>query len=163
MKHIHLKKLAVFGIVSGLIAASQSHMIAVEIQGILAKSNDDRYKLYINSRNNKVMADQGYTSEFGQMLTEDQLLSQLNEHGKLLYDKMSPESKTLAIKLASRTCKGTNECKGQGSCSSNDHSCAGKNTCYGMSQCNFKDKNIALKVAQKLQTEKRLQINSGSY
>lgn len=62
----------------------------------------------------------------GQMMTEDQLMSQLNEQGKQMYRGLSPEGKTLAIKLASRSCKGTNDCKGQGACKTADHSCAGK-------------------------------------
>lgn len=99
----------------------------------------------------------------GQLMTEDQLMSQLNEQSKQMYRSMDPEGKALAIKLASRSCKGTNDCKGQGSCKTSDHSCAGKNSCAGTSKCSFKDKNLAVKVAYQKQSEKRMQTNSGSY
>ncbi len=37
----------------------------------------------------------------GDMMTEDQLKSQLNDQGKEMYDNLSPEGKALALKLAS--------------------------------------------------------------
>lgn len=99
----------------------------------------------------------------GQLMTESQLMSQLNNEGKRIYNSLSPEGKAMAIKLASRSCKGTNDCKGQNACKSDDHSCAGKGSCAGSSTCSFKDKNQAVKVAAQKQAEKRAKTNSGSY
>jgi hypothetical protein len=36
---------------------------------------------------------------------------------------------------ASHACKGHNECKGQGGCSSSDNGCKGKNSCKGKGGC----------------------------
>jgi hypothetical protein len=98
----------------------------------------------------------------GQLMTEDQLMSQLNDQGKQMYKSMNPEGKAMAIKLASRSCKGTNDCKGQNSCKSTSNSCAGKSSCAGTSQCSFKDKNLAVKVAAQQQVAKRSMTNAGS-
>ena len=37
------------------------------------------------------------------------------------------------------SCKGHNDCKGQGGCKSGDNGCAGKNTCKGKGGCAMKD------------------------
>lgn len=102
-------------------------------------------------------------SNTGTLMSEDQLMSQLNEHGKQMYRGLNAEGKALAIKLASRSCKGTNDCKGQNACKTANNSCAGKGSCAGTSKCSFKDKNLAVKVAAQKQAEKRAQVNSGSY
>jgi hypothetical protein len=119
------------------------------------------------SRDDLAEADENPMKDTGQMMTEDQLMSQLNEQGKQMYNNLNPEGKAMAIKLASGACKGQNDCKGQGSCKTADHACAGKNSCAGKSQCSFKDKNLAVKVAAQLQATKRAQASgassSGSY
>ncbi len=116
-----------------------------------------------NSRSRGFVAEADtYTSDnAGTLMTEDQLKSQLNDQGKKMYSSMSPEGKALAVKLASRSCKGTNDCKGQNSCKSDANSCAGKGNCAGTSQCSFKDKNMAVKVAAQQQADKRMQTNAG--
>lgn len=88
-------------------------------------------------------------------LKESDLLNQLNPDAKATYQTLSPEGKALALKLANQSCKGLNDCKGLGSCKTDDHSCAGKNGCKGQSKCSFKDKNQAVKVAAKKMAEKR--------
>lgn len=108
-------------------------------------------------------ANENLYASSGQLMTEDQLKSQLNEQGKQQYNSMSPEGKAMALKLASRSCKGTNDCKGQNACKADDHSCAGKGSCAGSSVCSFKDKNQAVKIAAQKQAEKRAKTNSGSY
>lgn len=96
----------------------------------------------------------------GQLMSEQELNSQLSNEGKFLFSRLSPEGKSLAIKLASASCKGQNDCKGLGSCKTNEHACAGLNGCKGQSQCAFKDKNKAVKVAAMRMAEKRGFIQS---
>ena len=46
-----------------------------------------------------------------------------------------------AVSAAKHACKGMNECKGQGGCSSGDAGCAGKNTCKGLGGCATTEKH----------------------
>jgi hypothetical protein len=46
---------------------------------------------------------------------------------------------TRADKPKDHSCKGHNDCKGQGGCKSGDNGCAGKNTCKGKGGCATKD------------------------
>lgn len=50
-------------------------------------------------------------------------------------DKQSKDSCNAADGAAKHVCKGHNECKGQGGCSSGDNGCAGKNSCKGKGGC----------------------------
>lgn len=55
--------------------------------------------------------------------------------GKSIVKAGAPD--TFATK--DHSCKGKNECKGQGGCKSGDNGCAGKNTCKGKGGCAVKD------------------------
>lgn len=114
---------------------------------------------------NDEMAKPGYGSIGGQsstqtMMTEDELMSKLNDQGKAMFRSLSPEGKALALKLAGQSCKGHNDCKGLNSCKSDKNACAGQGGCKGQSQCSFKDKNMAVKVAAKKMAEKRAMMNN---
>lgn len=89
------------------------------------------------------------------LMTEDELLIELNESGTKIYRSLSPEGKALAIKLASRSCNGTNECKGQNACRSDKNSCYGQGSCKGQTKCGFANKNDAMKLASDLMAKKR--------
>lgn len=93
-------------------------------------------------------------------LTESELLSQLNDQGKAAYQSLDSSGKALALKLANQDCKGHNECKGMNSCKTEDHACAGKGSCAGTAKTNFKDKNLAVKVAALKMAEKRANASS---
>lgn len=102
----------------------------------------------------------GFTADAGKLSTqrsmsESELLSQLNDQGKAAYQALDSSGKALALKLANQDCKGHNECKGLNSCKTEDHSCAGKGSCAGTAKSNFKDKNLAVKVAAVKMAEKR--------
>lgn len=88
-------------------------------------------------------------------LTESELLSQLNEQSKAAYKGLDAAGKALALKMANQSCKNENECKGMNSCKNKEHSCAGKGSCAGTADSNFKDKNLAVKVAALKMAEKR--------
>lgn len=178
MKKKDLKKLALFGITGGLMVASQGTVKADApegenssdvLTGLMAASCGSHtcssYGGCGNTRGGIIAdADEDTKSDdSGQVMTEDQLMSQLNDQGKQMYKSLNPEGKAMAIKLASRSCKGTNACKGQNSCKSSMNSCAGKGSCAGTSQCSFKDKNLAVKVAAQHQAEKRANTNTGMY
>jgi hypothetical protein len=94
-------------------------------------------------------------------MTEKELMSQLNEKGKELYNSLDADGKAMALKLASGSCKGKNDCKGQSACKSDKNSCAGENKCKGEGTAMFKDKNMAVRIASKKMAEKRSLMNSG--
>lgn len=93
-------------------------------------------------------------------MSESGLLSKLNEQGKAAYQSLDPAGKALALKMANQDCKGQNECKGMNSCKTADHACAGKGSCAGTAPSNFKDKNLAVKVAALKMAEKRANASS---
>ena len=88
-------------------------------------------------------------------MNEADLLGKLNAQGKSAYNGLSPEGKKLALQLSNADCKGKNDCKGLNSCKTDKNECAGKGGCKGQSKCNFKDKNLAVKVAAAKMAEKR--------
>lgn len=96
-------------------------------------------------------------------MSEEELMSQLNDESKRLYQSLTPEGRDLARKLAAGGCKGMNDCKGMGSCKGEDHSCAGMNSCKGKSPGPFHDPNLAVKVAAKKMAEKRAKPTSQGY
>lgn len=96
----------------------------------------------------------------GRIMTENELMSQLNDDGKATYRGLDAEGKALALKLASQDCKGKNDCKGLNSCKSAENSCAGQGSCRGKSQGPFSDKNNAVKLAAKKMAQKRASMNS---
>lgn len=104
----------------------------------------------------------GYTADasksptINRTLTESDLISQLNEQGKASYQRLDPAGKALALKLANQECANKNECRGLNSCRTGEHSCAGKGSCKNTAPVNFKDKNLAVKVAElRTMAEKR--------
>lgn len=88
-------------------------------------------------------------------LTEMDLKAQLNPQTKADFEALSPEGKALALKMANQDCKGKNDCKGQNACKSKTNSCGGQGGCKGTAETNFKDKNMAVKVAKMKMAEKR--------
>lgn len=97
----------------------------------------------------------GQTYSQTRTMTESDLLNQLNDQGKAIYNGLDTEGKALAIRLANQSCKGQNGCKGLNSCKSDKNSCAGEAECKGHSKCRFADKNLAVKVAAKKMASKR--------
>ena len=96
-------------------------------------------------------------------MTEADLLSQLNNQGKAMYNSLDADGKTLALKLANQACKGQNDCKGLNSCKTDKNSCAGEGGCKGQSKCRFADKNVAVRVAgQKMAAKRADLMNKGN-
>jgi hypothetical protein len=89
------------------------------------------------------------------LMTEDELLIQLNDEGTKLYEALTPEGKLLALKVASSRCNGLNECAGLNACSTESNKCAGLGKCKGLGKCAISDSNLAIKFVQKKMAEKR--------
>ncbi len=90
------------------------------------------------------------------LMSEEELLLQLNDEGTKIYNTLSPEGKELARSVASRSCNGTNECKGLNACASDKNKCLGQGECKGQTKCSISDKNLAVKLVAKKMQEKRL-------
>ena len=92
------------------------------------------------------------------LMTEDELLLELNDDSIKLYNSLSPEGKALARFVASQRCNGSNMCKGLNACKTDKNECAGQGACKGKSKCAVSDKNLAVKIAAKKMAEKRNNI-----
>ncbi|SCA64145.1 hypothetical protein SCG7086_CG_00030 [Chlamydiales bacterium SCGC AG-110-P3] len=94
-------------------------------------------------------------AEQAALMTETELLSQLNAESTALYNALDAEGKELARELASQQCAGKNKCGGLNSCADDNNACAGQGGCGGQSKGPFTDKNLAVKVAAKHMKEQR--------
>lgn len=89
------------------------------------------------------------------LMTEEELLLELNDEGLRMYKSLNAEGKALALKVASGMCGGTNQCQGFNACKSEHNACAGKGDCAGKGICAFSDKNLAVKVVYDKMAQKR--------
>jgi hypothetical protein len=96
------------------------------------------------------------------MMSEGDLLLELNNEGVKQYKSLTPEGQALARELASQRCGKTNSCKGRNACKTETNSCAGKGGCKGTTKCAFSDKNLAVKVAAENMANKRSEALKGS-
>lgn len=136
MRKLDLKRLAVLGLVSGIMVQQPIHA--------------DDYKEATEAVDVDEEGNRGY-----HLMTEDELLLELTDEGAKTYNKLSPEGKALAQKVASQRCNGTNECRGLNACKTESNDCAGKGSCRGKSKCAFSDKNLAVKVVSEQMAAKR--------
>jgi hypothetical protein len=119
-------------------------------QGNSGNYNQDNYQNY---RNNP------YLAANDENPTDSQFKLQLSVQGKSDFDNLSPDGKTLAIKMASHDCSGKNECKGQNTCQSAKNTCAGKGACKGQSSCKMSpDKAVQIATMK----DKRTSMNNTS-
>lgn len=89
------------------------------------------------------------------LMTEQELLLELNEEGVKKYNSLSKEGKALAIKVASASCDHTNECNHLNACQTDKNPCAGKGPCAAQGKCSISDKNLAVKLVYDKMNEKR--------
>jgi hypothetical protein len=162
MKKRHLKSIALLGLASGLVISSQATLQAENhtiktIQQILAQmpsSSTDSYTSTDSSadqsKNDPNSQNEGY-----HLMTEKELLLELNDEGTKLYNGLDAEGKELARYVASQRCQATNKCKGLNACKTEHNDCAGQGSCQGKGKCAFSDKNQAVKVVAKKMAEKR--------
>lgn len=159
MKKQELTKLALMGLSSGLLMTSQLSASLANIDGVLAANqvsssnkntnnkSDDDYSQDLDDANDGNM---GY-----HLMSEDELLMELNPQGIATYKSLSPEGKELARKVASQRCNASNPCKGLNACQTDKNDCAGKGSCKMTSKCAFSDKNLAVKVVSEKMKAKR--------
>ncbi len=131
MKKRDMKKIALIGLSTGFLISSQLHGAVVEKAKDAKESATDDY----NDGN------MGY-----HLMTEDELLLELNPEGAKLYKSLDPKGKELVRFVASQRCNGTNACKGLNACQTDKNACLGKGACKGQGKCAISDKNLAVKV-----------------
>ncbi|MEM1282792.1 MAG: hypothetical protein AAGG81_04485 [Chlamydiota bacterium] len=155
-------KLAVMGLSSGLLVTNQLNTPLSAAQHE-TESNGCGSKNGCGGNNGSSGKDESYGKENGNIgfhiLSEDELLLELNAKGEKLYLNLSDEGKELARKVASQRCNWTNECKGLNACQTENNACAGQAACKGQGKCAFSDKNLAVKVVSEKMAEKRKQAN----
>lgn len=100
-------------------------------QGGCGGGNSGRYyPSYFADNSDKAVQDTAT-----QPMTESDFKTKLSPQGKIEYDKLSPEGKAQALKMASHDCSGKNDCKGQNACKTDKNACAGQGGCKGQSKC----------------------------
>lgn len=144
MKKNEIKKIAVLGLATGFLISSQLH----------AEDKDKDLQKKSESEIDYNEGNLGY-----HLLTEDELLLELNDEGTKLYNSLDKEGKELARFVASQRCNHTNNCAGLNACQTDKNECAGKGSCKGTGKCAFSDKNLAVKVVgDKLMKDKRATV-----
>jgi hypothetical protein len=138
MKRHSLKTAAILGLASGLAIAGQ---LKAETKAPVSTATETPDP---NSGN------LGY-----HLLTEEELLLDLNDEGYKLYMSLTPEGKALAREVASMRCAKSNMCKGLNACATETNACAGQGKCKGTGKCALSDKNLAVKLVAKKMNEKR--------
>lgn len=152
MERHHWKKLALLGMTSGLmlsnsLSAKEESSSKTSEKADVKKSDVKKYDPNDGNMNYH-------------MMTEDELLLELNDKGAKMYRELSPEGKALALSVASVMCNASNPCKNLNACQTDEHECAGKGECKGKGKCAFSDKNLAVKVVyDKIMAQKRANAN----
>lgn len=134
-----LKRLMIAGIASGMIC-SQLDLLA---------ETEKKLKTLMD------LAEETDGNTTYHLMSEDELLLQLNDEGNRIYKSLTPEGKAMALRTASRACNGTNECAGLNACATSKNKCAGLAKCKGLSKCGISDPNLAVKMVQKKMAQKR--------
>lgn len=149
MKKQNMKILALAGLYSGLCTISLLNPIcAAESQKKLPKIVSLEQKEAENIEHH--------------LMTEEELLLNLNSKTRDLYNGLTPEGKQLVLKVASSSCDGTNECKGLNACETPNNTCAGKGECKGKGKCAIADKNLAVKLVADKMAKKRQNLQQST-
>jgi len=134
MKKNQMKKIALMGLTMGIVASSQ-----------LSAADAVKDKVETASESASIV-DPNEGNIGYHLMTEDELLLELNGDGAALYNSLDSEGKALAREVASQRCNGTNACKGLNACATDKNTCAGKGECKGKGKCAIADKNLAVKL-----------------
>lgn len=133
MKNSEIKKFAIVGLMTGIVISSSLQAATP------AATKDKDAKAAEETDPNEGNA--GY-----HLMTEDELLLELNGDGATLYNSLDAKGKELARFVASQRCNGTNACAGLNACQTDKNACAGKGSCEGKGKCALSDKNLAVKL-----------------
>ena len=191
MKKREFKTLALMGLTSGLLLSSQaSANQGLSDQGLLLAASTQKAKCpgkngcpgITASRDNSSKtayqdpskastkssdnsnSDGANGSNLGyHLMTEDELLLELNDEGSRMYKSLSPEGKRLALEVASMRCAKTNPCAGLNACATDKNDCAGKGQCKARGKCAVSDKNLAVKLVYEKMVKKRSDALRSNY
>lgn len=149
MKTTDLKKLALTGLTTGAVLlqtvqAQDKTPDSWQISSLLAANTSKSSSPDPNEGN------LGY-----HLMTEEELLLELNADGQRMYNEMDAANKKLAREVASQRCGNANECKGLNACKTDKNDCAGKGSCKGQGKCSLADKNLAVRLVYNKMMEKR--------
>jgi hypothetical protein len=122
--------------------------------GKLVAENDS------SEKHGEYNADDANDSNLGyHLMTEDELLLELNDEGAKMYQSLDPKGKELALEVASMRCAGTNPCGKLNACKTEKNDCAGKGSCKGTGKCAVSDKNLAVKLVYEKMKNKRSNLD----
>ena len=148
MKKRDLRKLALMGLSSGILMT----------QGIMAEEKGSKpASSATQEQKNKNEENMNY-----HLMTEDELILELNEDGIRMYKSLSPEGKALAREVASMKCNNTNPCKALNACATDKNKCAGQGSCQTKGKCAVSDKNLAVKLVYDKMADKRTKANQAN-
>jgi hypothetical protein len=163
MQKKDLKKMALLGLAGG-IALSQT---------IQADENLNNYPLQLSSllaanttntqsnSSSKTEIDPNAGNLGYHLMSEDELMLELNADGQRMYNALTPEYKKLALEVASARCANMNACKFLNACKTDKNDCAGKASCKGQGKCAIADKNLAVRLVYDKMMKKRAGANNG--
>ena len=164
MKKNELKKLALMGLTGGLLftmhteASAQGYWWQQSTRSSYQQEESGNQRMMQQKQQRQQRQHQNNMENSPsrtEQMTEQELLSQLNQQGRALYQSLDPKGKTLTLQLANQTCEGQNKCEGLNSCESDENGCSGEGGCKGQSPGPFKDKNQAVEVAAKHLAQER--------
>jgi hypothetical protein len=184
MDNRDLKKLALLGITGGLLISNtasahdkKNFSTNIDVSLLLADNNTGQTSTNAaasastastssNSSSDSNKGPNEYSSDPNDgnlgyhLMTEQELLLELNDEGIKLYKSLDDEGKELARFVASQRCQNSNKCKGLNACQTAKNACAGKGACKGQGKCAFSDKNLAVKVVATKMAEKRAKASN---
>lgn len=165
MKQSNLKILALTGLSTGLLIASQAPASSAPTQLSQSVQTTSNNKSIKTTKNKDTQApsdsfDQAMNDLGGNLgyhlMSEEELMIELTPEGQAMYKSLSPEGKALALEVSSQRCNQMNTCKGFNACQTDSNPCAGKGDCKGKGKCAFSDKNLSVKIVyDKMMQEKR--------
>ncbi len=103
-----------------------------------------------NSQSNPNDGNLGY-----HLMSEEELMLELNSEGIKLYNNLNQHGKALALQVASARCNGMNSCSHLNACRTEKNTCAGMAACKGQGKCAFSDKNLAVRLVYQKMKGKR--------
>jgi hypothetical protein len=145
MQKRRLNRLALMGILGGLLAVQHAHAETESKPPPPVEAAKDKAQPQDPSEGNL-----GY-----HLMTEDELMLELNPEGIKLYKSLDAEGKKLALEVASQRCGKSNKCAGLNACQTDYNACAGKGPCAGKGKCALADKNLAVKIVADKMAKKR--------
>lgn len=164
MKKKKLKKLALLGISSGIalsqtVQANEKPESLTHTTLILAANTSKSTTVPSNTTNTSDNANEGNLGYH--LMTEDELMLELNAEGQRMYNALDAKNKQLALQVASGRCANTNFCQGLNACKTDKNNCAGQAACKGNGKCGIADKNLAVRLVYNKMMKKRTAINNG--